>query len=453
MLVCLVLDASCVGVFSSRKSVQAWERTLAFRAIVGADRPDCRTLSDCRTRHLAAFGDVCVEVLRLAGESGVVKLGHVATDGTTRQGHASRHTAMSSGSMQKEVERIREEMEAWVTQASPQEAEDEAALGSRRGDAWPAAWARQDDRLATREAAMQRREARATAEAEAERPRRAAAEAARQRTDTKRRGRAPQEVDETPEDQAQMRCTDPALPRMQRHNTGWDYGGHAQGSGEEAYQILVACDVIVEANDQQPAAPMAQWTVAHVEQAGSERPTAAAGVGQKISGTCDRGSDSEAAAKAVEPRGFEPSLAPGRQRHPVLETEAAEAPTTATARLAAKVRAPQGRTLSARRTVSVEPVCGQRKEARGFRRCLLRGLAKIRGAWCLVCLTHNLRKIWRYTYAPLTVEADKRALDVSKMVCFRTPISRARTVSRRNRPNFSGKHTPFAWTVALTGDQ
>jgi transposase len=94
MMVCLLLYASCVGVFSSRQSAQAWERHLAFLAIGGADRPDFRTIRDCRTRHLAAFCDVVVAVLRLAGESGLVQLGNVSTEGTTLQGHASRHKAM-----------------------------------------------------------------------------------------------------------------------------------------------------------------------------------------------------------------------------------------------------------------------------------------------------------------------------------------------------------------------
>jgi len=403
MMVCLLLYASCVGVFASRKIAQAGERTLAFLAIVGADRPDCRTISDVRTRPLTALCDVFVAGLRIAGEAGVVKLGNGSTDGSTLPGHASRHKAMSSGSMKQEVARIREAIAAVGTPAYHQDAEDAAALGSRRGDAWPAEWARREDRLATSEAAMQRLEARANAEAEAARQRRADVEAERQRTGTKRRGRAPTEVDETPEDKAQMRFTDPELPSMQRNNKGWDYGGHAQVSVDEAYQSIVACAGTVEANDTQPAAPMAQLTVAPVEQAGIARPTDAAGAVQKIPGTSDSGYDSEAAAKAVEQMGFEPSMAPGRQRHHVPETEEAEVLTTAKARMAAKVRTSEGRALYARRKVIVEPVFGQIKEARGFRRFLLRGLAKIRGEGCLVCLTHNLLKMWRYTYAPITV--------------------------------------------------
>jgi transposase len=403
MMVCLLLYAYCVGVFSSRKIAQACERNLAFIAIVGQDRPDFRTISDVRKLHLEAFCEVFVQVLRIAGEAGLVKLGNVSTDGTKLQGNASRHKAMSYGYMKKEVERLREDIEALVTQAAQQDAEDDAALGSRRGDELPAELARREDRLATIEAAMQRLEARAKAEAEAERQRRAKAEAERQRTGQTRRGRAPKAVEETPDDKAQMRFTDPELGIMQTNNKGWEYCGNAPASVDGAYQIIVACDVTAEANDKQQALPMAQLMLAHLEQAGMERPKDAAGVVQKIPATYDSGYYSEAAAEAVELVGCDPYMATGRQRHHASEAEVAEPPTTAKERMAAKVRTAAGRALYARRKVIVEPVFGQIKEARGFRRFLLRGLANIRGEWCLVCLTHNLLKLWRYACAPSAV--------------------------------------------------
>src|SRR5512145_3551127 len=210
MLVCLLLYAYCVGVFSSRKIALACERNLAFIAIVGQDRPDFRTISAFRKLHLEAFKDVFVQVVRLAAETGLVKLGNVATDGTKLQGNASRHKAMSYGYMKKEAERLREDIEALVTQASQQDAEDDAALGSRRGDELPAELARRADRLATIEAAMQRLEARAKADAAVERQRRAEVEAERQRLGTPRRGKVPRPVQETPDDNAQTNFTDPA---------------------------------------------------------------------------------------------------------------------------------------------------------------------------------------------------------------------------------------------------
>jgi len=402
MMVCLLLYAYCVGVFSSRKIAQACERNLAFIAIVGQERPDFRTISDCRKLHLAAFKDVFVQVLRIAGEAGLVQLGNLATDGTKIQGNASRHKAMSYGYMHKEVDRLREDIEALVTQAHQQDTEDDAALGSRRGDDLPAELARREARLAMIEAAMRRLEARAKAEAEAERQRRADAEAERQHLGTQRRGKAPKPVEDSPDDKAQTNFTDPELQIMRTNNKGWEYCGNAQASVDAAHQIIVACDVTVESNDKQQAAPMAQLTVAQLEQAGIARPTDAAGAVHKIPATYDSGYYSEAAVIAVEQVGFEPYMATGRRRHHAPAAEGLELPVTAKDRMATKVQTPEGRALYARRKVIVEPVFGQIKEARGFRRFLLRGLQNIRGEWRLVCLTHNLLKIWRHECAPIT---------------------------------------------------
>ena len=328
-----------------------------------------------------------------------------------------------------------------MTQAHQQDAADEAAWGSRRGDALPAELARRADRLATIEAAMQRLEARATVEAEAERQRRAEAEAERQRTGKRRRGRAPQAGNETPADKAQRRCTAPELHSMQTNNKGGDYGGNAPVSVDGAYQIIVAWAVTAAANDKQQAVPMAQLTVAYLEQAAIERPKDTAGSAQKIPATYDSGDYSEAAAAAVEQRGCAPYMAPGRHRHHVPEAEVAEPPTTAQERRMAKVRTAAGRALYARRKGIVEPVFGQSKEARGFRRFLLRGWANMRGEWSLVCLTHTLLKLWRYACAPIAGEADERVADVPRGGWCRTTISSAPPVFRRHGHAGSAQRT------------
>ena len=401
MMLCLLLYSYCVGVFSSRKIALACERNLAFMAIVGEDRPDFRTISDFRKLHLEAFKAVFVQVVRLAGEAGLVKLGNVSTDGTKIQGNASRHKAMSYGYMQKEVERLREEIEALVTQAYWQDEEDDAALGSRRGDELPAELSRRETRLATIENAMRCLEEQAKREADEESKRRAEAEAERQRKGEKRRGREPKPVEERPEDKAQMSFTDTELHIMRTNNKGWDYCGNAQASVDEACQIIVACDVTDETNDKKQAEPMAQATLESLEQAGIERPTDDTGAPTPIPATLDKGYDSETAARALEEMGFDPYMAAGRVPHHEQPQEAPEEPQTAKERMAIKVRSERGRALYARRKVIVEPVFGQIKEGRGFRRFSLRGLKKIRGEWCLVCLTHNLLKIWRYGCVPM----------------------------------------------------
>jgi transposase len=300
MMVCLLLYAYCVGVFSSRKIALACERNLAFLAIVGEDRPDFRTISDFRKWHLETFKAAFVQVVRLAGAAGLVQLGNVSTDGTKIQGNASRHKAMSYGYMKQEVERIREDIEALVTHAYQQDEADEAALGSRRGDELPAELARREARLAKIEAAMRRLEAEAKAEADAERQRRCEADAERQRSGKQRRGKAPKEVAETPADKAQMSFTDPELHIMQTNNKGWDYCGNAQASVDGAYQIIVACDVTDATNDKQQAAPMGQAILETLEPAAIEPHRNDAGEVQAIPATLDSGYYSEAATQALE---------------------------------------------------------------------------------------------------------------------------------------------------------
>jgi len=149
--------------------------------------------------------------------------------------------------------------------------------------AWRAA------RLANMEAARRRWEAEAKAEADAERQRRGEADAERQRSGKKRRGKAPQEVEETPADQAQMRFTDPALPIRQTHNKGWDDCGHAPASVDGAYQIIVACDVTEATHDKQPAAPMGQAILETLEQADMAPHRNEAGEVQAIPATWESG--------------------------------------------------------------------------------------------------------------------------------------------------------------------
>jgi transposase len=403
LLVCLLLYAYCVGVYSSRKMAQACERNLAFLAIVGDDRPDFRTISDFRKGHLHAFADLFTQVLRLAAEAGLVRLGNLAFDGSKFLGNASRHKAMSYGYMKKEETRLRQEIEALLKQAQDTDAQEDAAWGSRRGDELPAELQRREQRLATIAAAKHRLEEQARAEAEAERQRRAEAEAERQRTGKKRRGKEPKPVSDVPDDKAQTSFTDPELKVMPQSNKGWDYSGNAQASVDATCQIIVACFVTAAANDQQQAIPLAEATRVSLERARVELPKDEAGQAPKIPATLDSGFFSAAAVAGMEERGFEPYMATKRQKHHQAQAALVEplaATATAKERMAAKVATPQGRALYARRKVIVEPVFGQIKGVRGFRRFSLRGLEKVNGEWRLVCLTHNLLKLWRYGCAP-----------------------------------------------------
>src|SRR6266404_3273638 len=210
MMVTLLVYAYAVGVCSSRKIAAACERNLAFRAIVGDAPPDFRTISDFRKIHLAAFRPLFLEVLRLAGEMGMVKLGNLSTDGTKMGANASRHKAMSYGYMNKQIERLKAEIEQLLQQAEQIDAEQDAALGSRRGDELPDELKRREDRLAKIQEAKARLEAEARAKAEEEQRQRDEAQAKREAEGRRRRGKVPAPIDPTPKDKAQTNFTDPA---------------------------------------------------------------------------------------------------------------------------------------------------------------------------------------------------------------------------------------------------
>jgi transposase len=444
MMCTLLVYAYSIGVFSSRKIAAACERNLAFIAIVGSDAPDFRTISEFRKHHLDAFEDLFVKVLRLAAEAKMIKLGNLALDGSKFKANASRHKAMSYGYMTKEVERLRAEIQELTRKAQQTDAEEDAALGSRRGDELPEELKRRQNRLLVIEGALKRLEAEAAEKAAAEQRRRDEAQAEREATGKKRGGRPAKPVDSTPEDKAQTNFTDATAKIMKTSNKGFDYAYNAQATVDGEHQIIVCPDVTAEANDKQQAGRMASKTREMLEAVGiaipgtpeqgpAEEPQAQQPQAQqpqaqqpqaqqpqaqqpvppptleantantKIPMTMDNGYFSEDAVQAVEAEGFDPHIAVGRQKHNQPQSEDVDGPPPACAtvkeKMAHKLRTKSGRACYAQRKQIVEPVFGQIKHVRGFRQFLLRGLKKVRAEWHLICLTHNLLKIWRYQYA------------------------------------------------------
>jgi transposase len=401
MMVTLLVYAYAVGVPSSRKIAAACERNLAFRAIVGNGRPDFRTISAFRKIHHAAFRSLFVEVLRLAGELGLVKLGNLSTDGTKMKANASRHKAMSYGYMNKEIKRLEAEVEQLLKQAEQVDAEQDAALGSRRGDELPEELKRRADRLVKIHEAKARLEAAARVKAADEQRRRDEEQAQREAEGRKRRGKEPAPVEATPEDKAQTNFTDPEAKIMKQSNKGFDYSYNAQAVVDGANQIIVAAEVTNAANDKQQGVPLAQAALDNLDAAGIERPKAADGTPVPIPNTLDNGYFSEEAVEELGTMGMDPHIATGRQKHNEAPAPLVEGAPSADAsikeRMRHKLRTATGKLLYAARKHIIEPVFGQIKSARGIRAFLLRGLAKVAAEWQLICLTHNLLKIWRCT--------------------------------------------------------
>jgi transposase len=388
MMVALLLYAYCRGVFSSRRIMRACEERVTFRVIAGEDVPNFRTISDFRKLHLKELEGLFVQVLKLCREAGLVKVGLVSLDGTKVKANASRHKAMSYEYMQKEEQRLQQEIGEILAQAeSTDAAEDDLHGREMRGDELPAELARRESRLAKIQEAKKALEEQALAAAQAE-------EARRQADDDKRRaaGETPgarKPVDPMPKPKAQRNFTDPESKIMKVSNKGFDQCGNAQIVCNEE-QIILAADVTDQANDKQQVKPM-------VSQA--QQNVAAAGVEEKIGALdADSGYYSEENVSHLEGETIDPYIATERLKHHEKVSCAPDGPVpddgTPKERMARKLRTKQGRETYAKRKGMVEPIFGQVKQGRGFRQFLLRGLEKMRGEWSLICLTHNLQKLF-----------------------------------------------------------
>jgi hypothetical protein len=313
--------------------------------------------------------------------------------------NASRHKAMSYGYMSKEIDRLKAEIEQLLKQAEQVDAEQDAALGSRRGDELPDELKRREQRLAKIKEAKARLEAKAHAKAEEEQRRRDEEQAKREAEGRHRRGKEPAPVDSNPEEKAQTNFTDPESKIMKQSNKGFDYSYNAQAVVDSEEQIIVAAEATNEANDKQQAVPMARAALANLNAAGIERPMGADGKPAPIPNTADSGYFSEKAVEETEQIGMDPHFAVGRQKHHEPPVPAlASVPSVEAdvkAKMQHKLRSASGRALYAARKHIVEPVFGQIKSGRGIRKFLLRGLEKVSAEWQLICLTHNLLKIWR----------------------------------------------------------
>ncbi len=395
MMVKLLVYAYCVGKPSSRKIERATYEEVAFRMLAGDQHPDHDCIADFRKRHLGALAGLFVHVLQLCKKAGLVKLGHVAIDGTKIQANASKHKAMSYGRMGEAERKLTEEVQRLLKEAERIDAEEDAEHGKgKRGDELPQELARRESRL------KKIREAKAALEADAkERARAEAAQAqakleerARKEAETGKKARGnppdvPDPAEAKPDESAQRNFTDPESRIMPdgAHKGSFVQAYNAQIAVDDGAQIIVAYDVTQQTNDKKQLVPMAAHVVAALGQLA-------------VVTSADAGYFSEAAVD-------DPSLAstfllvpPNRQKHGTPSTPPIAPPgpeASATERMRHTLDDVKGRALYRMRKAIVEPVFGQIKEARGFRRFLLRGVEAVRDEFGFIALTHNLLKLFR----------------------------------------------------------
>jgi len=368
MMTGLILYAYTQGIYASRRIARACVQRVDFMAVTGMQQPDFRTISDFRKRHLKALAGLFQQVLKLCQKAGMVKLAHVALDGTRISGNAAKDQTLKYSRMKKSEQELAEEIAGWFREAERQDGEDDGEYGvDRQGDEMPAWVGDKQKRL------EKIRQAKAELEAEAR------AEAERKKAEDEKkpvRNRARNPIPDTPEENARRNLTD-ADSRLLKTSHGYIQGYNAQAAVDADSQVIVGQMLTNERHDLNHLIPL-------IEQIEIQTADAVAEV------SADSGYYSESNAGELQQRGIRGYLATGRR-----DKDGSWHGDVGPLGKQMRARLEQGgrRSRYRLRKQTVEPVFGLIKSARGFRQFLLRGLETVSGEWSLLCTAHNILKL------------------------------------------------------------
>jgi transposase len=378
MMTGLLLYAYCVGLPSSRQIEKATWEAVPFRVLAADAHPDHDTIAAYRKRHLPALAGLFAQTLRLCRKAGLVKLGQVALDGTKIRANASKHKAMSYERMTEKEAELEAEVERMLKEAEAVDTAEDALYGKgQRGDELPEELKSKQSRLAKIREAKQALEEEAKAKADEKR------EARKEGS----RGRKPKPPKEEPEAKAQRNFTDPDSRIMKEGATkSFEQSYNCQAAVDAEAQVIVATGVTQATNDVQQLVSLVDGVQTNLKR----KPKAV---------LADAGYYSDVNVRRMKKKKIDSYIATARDKHGALRT-----PTTGRIRkdaslkerMARKLRTKAGRRIYGKRKTTVEPVFGQIKEVRGFRRFLLRGLENVSREWSMICLTHNLLKLFRH---------------------------------------------------------
>lgn len=383
MMVCLLLYAYCIGVPSSRKIEKRTYEDIAFRVLAANRHPDHDSICDFRKRHLKALAALFVQILRLCQEAGLVKLGHVALDGTKVKANASKHKAMSYGRMKKSKEVLEKEIEELLKKAETVDQEEDKKYGKGKKELdLPEELKRRETRLKKIKEAMKALEDEAVKKAEEKKQ-------AKENNPKETKTVEAKSPAASPADKAQRNFTDPDSRIMKMSSTkSFDQCYNGQAMVDDSFQVIVAAHLSQNANDKEEVEPMLD---ALEQNLGKIRAGMAA--------SADNGYFSEVNIMLFEDALLKPFIATGKiEDGEVPPTVKGRPPKDMTPKEAMrrKLATKAGQAIYARRKSTVEPVFGQIKEARGLRRFLLRGKNNVSAEWQIWCLTHNLLKLHRH---------------------------------------------------------
>ena len=370
MMIKLLVYGYATGTFSSRRIAAKLEDDVALRVLAAGNSPAHRTIAEFRQRHLEEFEQLFVQVVRMARELGLVKLGTIAVDGTKVKANASKRKAMSYGRMVQEEKRLKREIHAILRRARKTDAREDVAFGPDfRGDELPEELSRRRSRLEQIQAAKKRLEAR---QEEADRA------AGRSKDDQDKPGKPGPKFKRAfgqPQEKTQDNFTDPDS-RMMKDSKGFEQCYNAQLAVDAESQLIIATDVIQTPSDQPILLPMIDKMNTNT----GKRP-------ERV--LADAGYRSERNLRALEEAGIDGYVALGREngRAPTHANQ------PATCRMTRKLKTKRGRSRYRQRKWIAEPVVGWIKSCVGFRSFSLRGRDKVTAEWCLVALAMNLRRL------------------------------------------------------------
>lgn len=377
MMVKVLVYAYATGVFSSRKIAKKLHEDVAFR-VLGADNfPAHRTIRDFRALHLSEFTELFTQVVRLAREMGLVKLGTIAVDGTKIKANASRHKAMSYGRMQTTEIELKAQIAALVQKAKNT---DEAEKNEPELDI-PAEIERRQARLVAIEAAKARLEERQR-QADTQRARTPDDERKPKDKDGKPKGGKPYQRDfGVPAPKAQDSFTDPESRIMKRAGGGFDYSYNAQTAVDETAHIIVAAEVVNTSSDVQQLPMVLAAVKAHTGKAA-----------QQVLADAGYRSEAVMAELARTQPDTELVIALGREGKVLAKPRDAQR-YPHTVAMAAKFQTEEGKSDYRKRKWIAEPPNGWIKSVLGFRQFSMRGLQKAQAEFKLVCMALNLRRM------------------------------------------------------------
>ncbi len=387
MLLALLVYGYATGVFSSRRIERATHDSVAFRFIAAGAHPDHDTLASFRRRFLDELSGLFAQVLQMAQEMKLLKLGTISLDGTKIKANASRHSALSHGHIEQLEIQLKTEVETLLAMA---EQADQSNVPD--GMSLPEEIKRRKERLAVMRDAKTKIEARAKARFEKENAEHQAQlarrEAKERETGKKPGGKPPAPPVPEPKAQDQVNLTDEESRIMPARGGAFEQAWNAQAGVDAESMLVVAPWVTQDCNDKEQVEPLLEKLEALPDTLGKAQTLLA-----------DTGYYSEKNAKSCEARGIDPLIATGRDgHHPSPEerfTEPGALPENATPAqmMGHKLKTQAGRALYALRKQTVEPVFGIIKSVMGFRQFSLRGLKQVTGEWTLVCLAWNLKRM------------------------------------------------------------